>query len=1599
MRQRILGALILLLLINIKSFSQSGSCNLQVVAIPVGTSCSNICDGSVTFNTTGGTAPYTLNAFDYTFTGSQINAADFSVNNGNYSIQNNTLVAAPNSATSTNFNNAISARKVFPATGKVVAEASFYVDNSAFGYWGFSDTVNVATQYQFRLAFYFGNGSLYTYNNGLTTQVGNYSSNTWYDFKIEKTGSTVNYYLRRTGISAYTLITSQTTSIESDFFKLSATYRNSYGTYGGFQSKNWKIGGNPPTTGLCAGTYTYTIYDAVGCYTSTTVTIESGTGPSSVKLTGAVTPASCFTAANGAVALAPSGGVAPYSYGLSQNFQGSNINTQVFDIRNGNFSQNTDLREGINNSVNTEWDNSIATRQTFSDGGYLSFEGSFKMDPTADVILGFAQNDTIKDPSNVLIGLRYGSGNNLYAVLSNAPLKQLAVLSPATWYDFKIQKTGYSVTFSYRVSGTTNYTELYTTNYTPNIVEYKFAVLNYSNFFSASGGYNTKGWSILVTPKVAKLTPGLYTYTITDAAGCSATSLFTVGEATSPIQLSASLVNGSDFNSANGAVSISPAGGIAPYKYQFEEPFSDAVINTGFLTVRNGSFTESSSLRSEAVPGNNSWDNSVATNLIFSDNGYINATGSIRLDAGTIAGFGLTTNSSVVNDINQLIFGLRFNGTQLIAVNGRGRTTVIGTVSSGNWYDVKITKTVNSIKYYIKNETDTDYTLLSTLTYADTLKVYKGAIQVFGNNAGLNIKDWTINSNPPLSGLAPGIYNFRVYDSNGCYADASVNVPGIGSPMPGVTAPASVTRSTDAGKNYATGVALGWPQFSGDTTGLTVSNNAPATFPLGQTTITWTITNAWSVSVTATQQVTIVDTEAPGIIITGRTTFSTDKGVAFATVSLTPPTTSDNIGVVSISSNAPATFPLGTTTVTWTVIDAAGNISTAAQDVTIIDAELPTITAPADITVLANAGQYATGVNLGLPVYSDNVMGGLVVTNNAPSQFPVGSTKVTWTVTDAAGNTASAIQMVTVTNCSNYNVTVTSVPTTNVFTGGNANTLYLGYGAQSTQLKVAVPNTGGPYTYQWTGGGLSSATSATPTFTPTAEGNYTFTVTVKNANNCTSTSTIKICVIDVRVLDNKGKWDGKKVYICHLPPGNPLNGQTLSISINALNTHVPNHGGDRLGECNVICDISPIDTLPSITAPADISVNNNTGVAYATGVSLGTPSYTAMKLSSVTNNAPSQFPVGTTTVTWTLTDKLGRTATDVQTVTVVAAVPTITAPAAKTINLTSGSYATGVVLGTPSYSVSVNPATVTNDAPSQFPVGNTTVTWTIKDGLGRTTTAAQVITVVAACQSYSISVSATPSCNTYTGGVATNIYLGYGSQSATLKVNAPSSGAPYTYQWSGSAVNQLNSKTSATPVFSPTDDGSYTFTVTVTNKNGCKSTASITFCVKDIRVSSSQNCYGDDDDDDDYRCHRYNYNSTRVYINYYGQNYQVNVSQVGCYVRQGCFTAYLGRNNQSCGAVYSRGAVKPEEVPVLNQPISVKATPNPTTNYFVLQIKGGVEDKDVNVSVVDALGREVYRQITVSNSLVTFGHNLSNGVYYAEVIQGTEKKTVKLMKQ
>ncbi len=273
--------------------------------------------------------------------------------------------------------------------------------------------------------------------------------------------------------------------------------------------------------------------------------------------------------------------------------------------------------------------------------------------------------------------------------------------------------------------------------------------------------------------------------------------------------------------------------------------------------------------------------------------------------------------------------------------------------------------------------------------------------------------DLTIsNDAPEVFPLGQTTVLWTVTDDSGNTATAAQTVTVADTTPPTIVAPADVTAEQTSGDGTA--VDLGQPEASDICDAApAISNDAPAVFPLGETVVTWTATDTSGNSAAATHKVSIQDTTAPDIAAPADVTAEQANADGTA-VALGSPTVSDICDAQpTLSNDAPAVFPLGTTVVTWTASDHSGNSAMGAQAVTVVDTTPPALTAPPAVTA-PEADPHGTPVALGEATVSDICDAALDVANNAPALFPVGTTMVTWTATDDAGNTASAAQQVTV---------------------------------------------------------------------------------------------------------------------------------------------------------------------------------------------------------------------------------------------------------------------------------------------------------------------------------------------------------------------------------------------------------------------------------------------------------------------------------------------------------------------------------------------------------------------------------------------------------
>lgn len=377
----------------------------------------------------------------------------------------------------------------------------------------------------------------------------------------------------------------------------------------------------------------------------------------------------------------------------------------------------------------------------------------------------------------------------------------------------------------------------------------------------------------------------------------------------------------------------------------------------------------------------------------------------------------------------------------------------------------------------------------------------------------------------------------------------------------------------DQGSCSAT-ITLPTPNVTGFNAISSITNDAPASFPVGVTKVTWTAVDQYGNTATKEQLITVSDNQKPVIKAPAAVGVVNTNGTCSAEIeSLGTPEVSDNCGIASISNNAPSVFPVGTTIVVWTATDIHGNVSdTSHQTVTVIDNQPPVLLTKSATVALVNGSASITVNDLNNGSYDNCGIASMSISKNIFNCNNIGNNTIQFTVTDIHGNISSANVIVKVLG-STPTANIQIVPSETTFTGGSVNNIYLGYGAQSATLNVSA-NGGAPYTYNWTGStGLNNYVSANPVFTPTAAGNYSFTVTVTNASGCTTTTSVSFCVRDIRVPGT----NGKKVYLCH-------NNQTLELNVNAVDAHLRNHSGDKLGSCSQQgCTVTSSNSIGSFT--------------------------------------------------------------------------------------------------------------------------------------------------------------------------------------------------------------------------------------------------------------------------------------------------------------------------------------------------------------------------------------------------------------------------------
>ena len=640
---------------------------------------------------------------------------------------------------------------------------------------------------------------------------------------------------------------------------------------------------------------------------------------------------------------------------------------------------------------------------------------------------------------------------------------------------------------------------------------------------------------------------------------------------------------------------------------------------------------------------------------------------------------------------------------------------------------------------------------------------------------------------------------------------------------PVVTCPANIVRGNDP--NLCGAVVTFVPTATDNCPGVTIVST-PASgsfFPVGTTTVNVTATDAAGNTASCSFTVKINDTQAPTINCpTTDLVVSNTPNQCGAIVNFPTPGVTDNCpGAITTTIVPPSGsfFPVGTTVVTVTATDAAGNVAICTFKVRVVDTQLPVVTCPANITTSNTAGQCGAIVSWAAPVATDNCPGVTVTSSPASgSFFPIGTTTVTVTAKDASNN---------ITTCT-FTVTVNDTQLPTIICPANIVTT-----ATVGQCGAIVVYPG-PQGADNCPGYTITSTPASGSFFPVGITTVTATITDASGNTATCTFTVRVndtqlpvvtCPANIIVSNTAGQC-GAVVNFTPTATDNcpgvtvtssPASGSFFPVGTTTVTVTATDASGN-VRTCQFTVRVNDTQ-VPVITCPANIIVSNTTGqcgaiVNYAATATDNCPGVTV----ALSPASGSFFPVGTTTVTATATDAAGNTATCTFTVKVNdTQLPTIVCPANITVANTPGQCGAIVSYPAPTFTDNCPGGTVTSSPASGtfFPVGTTTVTSTATDAAGNVSTCTFTIRVndtqlpVITCPG---NITVTPPVGTCTAVV---------NYTATVTDNCP-----------GAVITVI----AGLPSGSTFPTGVTTVTLQATDASGNTSTCSFTVTVNDAQL-------------------------------------------------------------------------------------------------------------------------------------------------------------------
>jgi gliding motility-associated-like protein len=1150
-------------------------------------------------------------------------------------------------------------------------------------------------------------------------------------------------------ITTRTFTITQATAITATSSTVSATCGNpngsatvvpSGGTPGYTYSWAPSGGTGSTATGLGAGSYTCTITDAAGCVITKTVSITNAGSPTAII--SASSNVTCNGGNNGSATVTASGGAAPYTYswapsgGTGATASGLTANTYTVTVTDANGCQNTATvtitqppaitatQSQVNVTCNAACNGSATVVASGGTGTYTYAwaptggtgatasglcAGTYTCTISSPAGCSITQTFTITQPTALTATQSQVNVNCNGACNGSATVVASGGTAPYTYswaptggtgatasslcagsYTCTItDANGCSITKSFTITQPAPVTGSTTT------IQSTCGNPNGSATVTPSGGVGPYTYSWAPTggtgATASGLTANIYTVTITDANGCTATATANVTNAGSPTASITASTNVSCFGGNNGSATVTASGGTGPYTYAWAPSGGTGVTASG-LTANSYNVTVTDANGCTATASVAITQPAVLASTISSTpvlcNGGNTGSATVTPSGGTPAytyswapsgGTGTTASSLTANSYTCTITdshgcvttasitvtqptALAVTGSQVNELcNGGTNGSATVNISGGtpaytySWAPSGGTgSTANGLAAgtYTCTATDANGCIITqsfTITQPTLLTVTTSTVSATcGNPNGSATATPAGGTGPytyawsPSGGtgatepnLAAGTYSVMITDANGCTANGTATVNNMGSPTVTITSSTNVacnggnTGSAISNGTGGTGtLTYAWTPAGGNAA---TANN----LTIGTYTITVTDVNGCQdtaqVTITEPPLLTVSTTQADELCF-GGTTASADAIPAGGVPAYT----------YAWSNAATTATTSGITAGGYSVTVTDANGCTATASVTITEpTQLALTTSQVDETCFGgSSGSAAVNPTGGTPgyIYSWSPTGG---TN--PTENNLSATSYTVNVTDANGCFTSA--SVTITEPTAVVVTATSVD-------AHCN--------QSDGSSTATGNGGtGTITYAWQPAGSGATISNIPS--------GTYTVIATDANGCSDTTTTTVNNLNgvnaslassTNILCN-GQSTGD-INITQTGGNGPYT-YTWTPNVSATNTAASLAAGsytcvvtDANGCSSTVSTTLTQPTLLTVTASASPSA-----VCLGSSVQLnaipagGSPAYTVNWMpGNLSGTSPNITPVASGNDTVFVTDANGCTASTVVAVTV-----------------------------------------------------------------------------------------------------------------------------------------------------------------------------------------------------------------------------------------------------------------------------------------------------------------------------------------------------------